>query len=568
MSQPSTQTSPTKTSPQKSSPTTTTTSNAMDDPTGHLPQPSETITNAVPLTVIHSSFASVLNPPKITTSNSSPSPKPKNTKRTKSAIAKKPKSQRSKSRYSSNFDMQKLYLEDQGNASTNVAPDVTTPCPDAQIETNKQVNPPTLSEEKGDSPLLTEKGVPNTPIDQGVDEETQNIKIVEDVLNSLVDSVSSDKDVPDAPASLAQDKPQDEMAEDVVADSPVEQEKDVAADSSVQQEKDVAPNLNTDNAMSVEDNVDYVTADEDVEVEDDHEDEDTEDDVTIMKIVGDSNRKGGKTGVSSRLRARKGKMTEVVAGQSKSTKKKGVAAEATKSPKKKKVAAEATKSAKKKMYGPSRRSSRVEMPAKQKKQGSKRKTIDLSESEHDAEEDAPIITTSSKQKTPKKRKTTVATSVADAEENAPSIVSAKKKVAGRTIPPNIPDVPMDNVSFHFSASAAKWKFVYHRRLALERELSDEALECQEVMNLIQKAGLMKTVCGLGKCYEKLVKEFTVNIGEDCDNRLSKEFHQVFVRGKCVEFSPAVINRFLGRREDDFSELEPTINQVCKTITAN
>ncbi|KAK2409485.1 hypothetical protein QL285_044906 [Trifolium repens] len=127
---------------------------------------------------------------------------------------------------------------------------------------------------------------------------------------------------------------------------------------------------------------------------------------------------------------------------------------------------------------------------------------------------------------------------------------------------------MDNVSFHFSASAAKWKFVYHRRLALERELSEEALECKDVMDLIQQAGLMKTMCGLGKCYEKLVKEFIVNIGEDCDNRLSKEFHRVFVRGKCVEFSPAVINRFLGRREDDYSGFEPTNNQVCKTITAN
>jgi hypothetical protein len=36
----------------------------------------------------------------------------------------------------------------------------------------------------------------------------------------------------------------------------------------------------------------------------------------------------------------------------------------------------------------------------------------------------------------------------------------------------------------------------------------------------------------------------------------------------VEFSPAVINRFLGRREDGYSGLEPTNNQVCKTITAN
>ncbi|KAK2376719.1 hypothetical protein QL285_077478 [Trifolium repens] len=266
----------------------------------------------------------------------------------------------------------------------------------------------------------------------------------------------------------------------------------------------------------------------------------------------------------------KDKEPEIVAEAPKSTKKKkNVAAEATKSPKKKKVAAEATTSTKKKkMYGPLRRSSRVEIPAKQKQQGSKRKTINLTDSESDAEENAPEISTASKQKTPKKMKIAATVSAEDAVAKAPGILSTHKKKAGRSIPQNIPDVPMDNVSFHFSNSAAKWKFVYHRRLALERELSDEALECKEVMDLILQAGLMKTVSGIGRCYEKPVKEFIVNIGEDCDNKLSKEYHQVFVRGKCVQFSPAVINAYLGRREYGYPGFEPTNNQVCKTITAN
>ncbi|WJX77395.1 hypothetical protein P8452_60710 [Trifolium repens] len=127
---------------------------------------------------------------------------------------------------------------------------------------------------------------------------------------------------------------------------------------------------------------------------------------------------------------------------------------------------------------------------------------------------------------------------------------------------------MDNISFHFIESAQKWKFVANRRLALERELSDEALEQKEIIALIEKAGLMKTVSGLGECYEKLVKEFLVNIPEDCDNPLSKEHHKVYVRGKCVHFSPAIINKFLGNKEDGYAELEVTNNQVCKTITAN
>jgi len=68
--------------------------------------------------------------------------------------------------------------------------------------------------------------------------------------------------------------------------------------------------------------------------------------------------------------------------------------------------------------------------------------------------------------------------------------------------------------------AQRWKFIYHRRLALERQLAKEALEMQIVMNLINEAGLLKTVSNLGNCYEKLVKEFLVNISEDCDNPLS------------------------------------------------
>ncbi|KAK2428719.1 hypothetical protein QL285_027218 [Trifolium repens] len=527
MSQPSQQISSPNTAPTKSSPskTTTTIPNVTENTSVPLPQPSAIITNAAPLTMIHPSFNSILNP---TPSNPSPSPKSKPTKRTKSVTTRKPKSKKSKSRYSSNFDRQQLYLSDLGNASTNVASDVATPCPDAQIEANKGDSTQTLSPKKGETAEMGEQYAPNTPSDEGDDEDAQKIKIAEDALKSLVDSVSGVKIVPDASTSLAQDQPQ----ADVVADSNVQQDEDAAADvigdSSVQQDEIVADDVIND-----------VLEDEGVE-ETDNEDDSTDEDVTIMKMVGASNKRGGKSGVSSRLRERKEKMTEVVAEEPKSTKKKkNVAAEATKSPKKKKVAAEATTSTKKKI-----------------------------DSDFDAEENAPPISTASKPKTPKKRKIAADATAEDAEANAPSIVSAKKKKARRSIPQNVPDVPMDNVSFHFSASAAKWKFVYHRRLALERELSDEALECKEVMDLILQAGLMKTVSGLGRCYEKLVKEFTVNIGEACDNRLNKEFHQVFVRGKCVKFSPAVINAYLGRREDGYPGFEPTNNQVCKTITAN
>ena len=55
---------------------------------------------------------------------------------------------------------------------------------------------------------------------------------------------------------------------------------------------------------------------------------------------------------------------------------------------------------------------------------------------------------------------------------------------------------------------------------------------------------MKIVIGFGKCYLMLVKEFIVNISKECDNKRSKEFRKVYVRGRCVDFSLETINSFL------------------------
>jgi hypothetical protein len=71
--------------------------------------------------------------------------------------------------------------------------------------------------------------------------------------------------------------------------------------------------------------------------------------------------------------------------------------------------------------------------------------------------------------------------------------------------------------------------------------------------LIKEAGLLTTVCNLGNCYEKLVKEFLENIPGDCANPLSQEHQRVYVRGECVHFSPNIINKFLGIDEHDVAE---------------
>ncbi|KAK2363074.1 hypothetical protein QL285_088088 [Trifolium repens] len=209
------------------------------------------------------------------------------------------------------------------------------------------------------------------------------------------------------------------------------------------------------------------------------------------------------------------------------------------------------------LYGPKKGYSKaVVPPAKKKTQ--KRKEPPTSDSEYDVEQDVAHIRESEDESAEEH----------NVEFDAVHIESAVKKSYGKKkIPQGIPDIPVDLISFHNPAHAGKWKYIAHRRLALERELSAEALQCKEVMKLIKHAGLMKTVSGLSDCYEKVVKEFLVNIPAGCDNPLDKEYQTVFVRGKEIHFSPTVINKFLGRSEEPYAEMEANDNYIIKVITA-
>ncbi|XP_058767279.1 uncharacterized protein LOC131640945 [Vicia villosa] len=168
---------------------------------------------------------------------------------------------------------------------------------------------------------------------------------------------------------------------------------------------------------------------------------------------------------------------------------------------------------------------------------------------------------------PKKRKEReIVEYESDIEGDVPNIPSRKKPTTSK-LAASIPEIPIDNVSFHYASSASRWKYVLQKRLAVERELAPNALENKEILELIQEAGLLKTVCNLPKCYERLVKEFMVNLSEDYGNSKSVDFRKVFVRGKCVSFSPSVINNFLVRTNEAQPELEVTDNKVCQVITA-
>ncbi|KAK2454104.1 hypothetical protein QL285_001699 [Trifolium repens] len=523
------------------------------------------IIDATPITTIHPSFDSAINPkPKKTTtkrtSTSTTSKSKKKSKAPSTSVSKKSsKAKRSRSKSKSIHTMQELYVDDvtKGNAESNVeASNNDKSDLNAVAEGNPDVTAETLEIPKGQT---EEKPVASEAVGEIVQdspdvEKTLTDQAVENVLNSLKDTIPKPNVTPDVDTSLAQENPTLDIVGDVVNDEDQGDGENVTdklantatneensgsqnkEDGSQQDEEEHAnENVNdentlaTDNAMSVDDDVVDVDAMDDLQQ-------------TVSEVAGGS--------IARRLRNRKGKDADVVA----------------------EVVAKETPSKKKKMIGPSRKPSKVEIASEKKKKSGKRKQPEVGDSDYEVEEDVPHIVpniVSSAKKTSQKKFRRAAIPDLDVVHDVPNIVSTgKKKIGGRIIPQNVPDVPMDNISFHFIESAQKWKFVANRRLALERELSAEALEQKEIIALIEKAGLMKTVTGIGECYEKLVKEFLVNIPEDCDNPLSKEHHKVYVRGKCVHFSPAIINKFLGNKEDGYAELEVTNNQVCKTITAN
>ncbi|XP_057443988.1 uncharacterized protein LOC130736160 [Lotus japonicus] len=144
--------------------------------------------------------------------------------------------------------------------------------------------------------------------------------------------------------------------------------------------------------------------------------------------------------------------------------------------------------------------------------------------------------------------------------------SERKKFFGKRIPQDIPSIPLDNVSFHAAENAIKWKYVFQRRIAKEREIGSDVLACKEIVALITRAGLRKTVMEIGKCYDRLVKEFLVNLSDDVGNPASPEFRKVYVRGQCVSFSPAIINRALERSVVEFVEEELSLDTIAEELT--
>jgi len=73
----------------------------------------------------------------------------------------------------------------------------------------------------------------------------------------------------------------------------------------------------------------------------------------------------------------------------------------------------------------------------------------------------------------------------DVGKDVQSIISsASSKSVGKKSTQTVANVPIDKVSFHPPENAQRWKFIFHRRLALERELGKEVVKMANVMDIV------------------------------------------------------------------------------------
>ncbi|TYK21311.1 F5J5.1 [Cucumis melo var. makuwa] len=140
------------------------------------------------------------------------------------------------------------------------------------------------------------------------------------------------------------------------------------------------------------------------------------------------------------------------------------------------------------------------------------------------------------------------------------------KTGRKKVPPNIPFVPIDGISLHLEENVQRWKYVVHRRLADEVNLSEKHHSCLSIMNLIEKAGLCKTFSDVGPFYLQLIREFIVNLPDDFNDPSRQNYQTVHIRGFKFTISPAVTNGFLGNVIAlDFSPSSPSTDVLTSVL---
>ncbi|KAA0035671.1 uncharacterized protein E5676_scaffold455G00730 [Cucumis melo var. makuwa] len=144
------------------------------------------------------------------------------------------------------------------------------------------------------------------------------------------------------------------------------------------------------------------------------------------------------------------------------------------------------------------------------------------------------------------------------QQNRRNITAGRKK-----IPPKISSVLIDGISFHHEENVQRWKFMVQRRLADGVNVSVKHQSCISIMNLIEMAGLSKTISNVGPFYPQLIKKFIVNLPDEFNDPSSSDYQTVHIRGFKFIISTAVINGFLG----NFVALDCSLSSPSKEVLA-
>ncbi|XP_050916693.1 uncharacterized protein LOC127131842 [Lathyrus oleraceus] len=155
---------------------------------------------------------------------------------------------------------------------------------------------------------------------------------------------------------------------------------------------------------------------------------------------------------------------------------------------------------------------------------------------------------------------------------APGIAKRLKNIKGQAIESS--NMPSKSLRRRTSVGPTKkWsKVVTHvsKKKSLKRkEVPSESSEfvhdvehnVQDIVSTARKQAFRKKI-------PTNISEVPIdNISFHSVENRSKEFRKVYVRGKCVDFSPEIINRFLGRNEEEQVEVEVSDNVIYIDITA-
>lgn len=97
-------------------------------------------------------------------------------------------------------------------------------------------------------------------------------------------------------------------------------------------------------------------------------------------------------------------------------------------------------------------------------------------------------------------------------------------------------------------------------------LSDEAMECADVIELLKSTGLLSTVTSVGSYHAQLVREFIVNLPDQVDDATSPHFQKVVIRNKIIDFSPKVIHEFMGSNAPTSEDQVPSRIELISELT--